>query len=287
MFKKIKKSAYFKIIFLTILLFSFLFLSSYADSPDSIAIRIVPNPKHYSAMRWYLENVNKKGNPISLQVNNYRAIKDGRTVYVNIANLKNNEFYTNIFIISFNQNAEQATKKIISQIINNLKFNTNNSATKKAKIIRDTRRMADLVELRLLINHYYQQNGYYPQLKSGSYLPHRSISVWPSWRKTLSNELGTVLPIDPLNKLGECDSSNDSCNKDNFEASTCWDNKDKCFGGAIPLADSGERVTLPSDSYVYVYRTNDDGSVYNVCAKMELDINKYTELKKFDCITSP
>jgi len=62
------------------------------DSADAIGVRIIPNPNHYSISRWY-ENQGFTGSPQSLIVDGYEAIRDGRTVYVNAANLKGKLIY--------------------------------------------------------------------------------------------------------------------------------------------------------------------------------------------------
>ncbi|MBA3047849.1 hypothetical protein KKC83_03220, partial [Patescibacteria group bacterium] len=79
-----------------------------AASSDAIAIRVIPNTEHYSAARWYAEQ-GFSGSPQSLIVDGYEAVRDGRTVYVNAANIADNNLYVNIYLISYNQDPEQAT----------------------------------------------------------------------------------------------------------------------------------------------------------------------------------
>ncbi len=68
------------------------------------------NPNHYTIERWYQEQ-GFKGSPQSLVVDGYQAIRDGRTVYVNAANINTstNQIYTNIYLISYTQESENAT----------------------------------------------------------------------------------------------------------------------------------------------------------------------------------
>ncbi|MFH1662201.1 MAG: hypothetical protein ABIA02_03845 [Candidatus Falkowbacteria bacterium] len=95
------------------------------NSSDAIAIRVIPNPNNYSALRWYSEQ-GFSGSPQSIIVDGYEAIRDGRTIYVNASNLiLPNNLYTNIYLISYNQGAEQKTVEIINQVINHWNFNTN------------------------------------------------------------------------------------------------------------------------------------------------------------------
>ena len=73
-------------------------LAALGASPDAVAFRIMPNPAHLSPLRWYQENVQVKGSPQTLIVDGYEAVRDGRTVYVNAANITgDNQLYTNIY----------------------------------------------------------------------------------------------------------------------------------------------------------------------------------------------
>lgn len=100
--------------------------SGVPDSPDAIAVRIVPNPNHYSILRWY-ESQGFLGSPQALVVDGYEAIRDGRTVYVNAANVNpaTKDIYTNIYLISYNQNPLAPTVDILGQLISRWKFNSN------------------------------------------------------------------------------------------------------------------------------------------------------------------
>ena len=96
------------------------------NSPDAIAVRIVPNPNHYSIARWY-ESQGFQGSPQALLVDGYEAIRDGRTVYVNAANINQDShtIYTNIYLISYNQDSAPNTVDILGQIVAHWKFNNN------------------------------------------------------------------------------------------------------------------------------------------------------------------
>ena len=254
--------------------------SEKTDSPDAIAIRVIPNPDHLSISRWYSEQ-GFKGSPQALTVDGYEALRDGRTVYVNAANVVGNELYTNIYLISYNQEAEAATQSILNQIISHWKFNTNvigsgqcgqtetscltdadcpqsqycNSS--KARITRDVKRLTRLVEIKIAMENYKETKGYYPKLAAGTYLANKTISTWPSWQQTLAKELGVGLPTDPINKLGDCP---------DYNSTTCWKEADKSFADPTP-ADS--EFNLPAGSNAFVYTTTSDGSSYNACAIME------------------
>lgn len=98
------------------------------SSSDAIAIKIIANPNHFSALDWYRQQ-DFKGSPQSTVVDGYEAVRDGRTVYVNVANVVSgpsaNNLYTNIYLISYNQEAEKTTTDIFGKIISRWKFNFN------------------------------------------------------------------------------------------------------------------------------------------------------------------
>ena len=119
-----------------------------AAEGDAIAVRVMANPNHYSALAWY-QDKKFSGNPTPLKVDGYDAIQDGRTVYVNVANVsgkctytnitctsnrdcpiftfcrQNSFIYTNIYLISYNQDAKTETIAIFNSILSKWKFNTN------------------------------------------------------------------------------------------------------------------------------------------------------------------
>ncbi len=120
-------------------------------SRDAIGLRVSPNPEHYSPLDWYNTNIAIKGAPQSLMVDGYEAVRDGRTVYVNAAKIARvnrcaltnavcstradcdgdicapsptPELYTNIYIISYNQQPESSTTDIFGQLLQYWKFNS-------------------------------------------------------------------------------------------------------------------------------------------------------------------
>lgn len=94
------------------------------DENDAIAVRVLPNPNHYSAARWY-QSQGFSGSPQALLVDSYDAVRDGRTVYVNAANVVNNTIYTNIYLISYNQDPNVKTVDVLGQIVDHWQFNSN------------------------------------------------------------------------------------------------------------------------------------------------------------------
>lgn len=93
---------------------------------DAIAVRIIPNPENYNIQQWYRMQ-GFSGSPQSMIVDGYKAIRDGRTVYVSATNLNldGNKLYFNIYLISYNQEADDHTVDIFGRILKNWKLNTN------------------------------------------------------------------------------------------------------------------------------------------------------------------
>lgn len=255
---------------------------AHSDSPrDAIGVRIMPNPEHWSIQRWYQEH-RFNGQPQSLLVDGYEAVRDGRTVYVNAGNITGGgDFYTNIFIISYNQEAEQPTVDIFGQILQFWKFNTNLPgagtcsldaalgcisdtdcpdkgfcSSSKAKLTRDVKRLSDLDLLNRLLEAYKKKNKRCPALEAGSYLPNTSLSAWPSWKSSLASHLGP-LPTDPVNMLGPCPG---------FDAQTCWNEQTRAFGD--PIADN--KLDLPAGSRTYTYTSSANGNSCSMFTDFEL-----------------
>lgn len=241
-------------------------------SSDAIAIRVIPNPNHYSADVWYASQ-GYGGSPQFLMVDGYKAVRDDRTVYVNVSNVTaDGRLYTNIYLISFNQQAEQETRDIFGSVLSHWRFNTNTwlagtcrgttsrcmsdtdcpvdtyCDSLKARVTRDTKRMEDLVEVEKVLNIYRDNKGSYPSIAAGTYLSGRTISTWPSWQDTFGSSLSSALPVDPVNLMGVCSG---------FDKNTCWDATSGSFATSWP--------DLPSGSLVYTYDSTGGG----VCASLE------------------
>lgn len=254
------------------------------SSADAIAIKIVVNPEHSSALDWYRQQ-GFKGSPQSTIVDGYEAVRDGRTVYVNVANAvsgaSTDNLYTNIYLISYNQEAERETVDIFAKILSRWKFNSNISQighcrqknettctldqecalgdfcdSQKARIIRDVKRLASINIADRLLSGYYERLDYYPKLSAGTYLPRRTISVWPSWQDELGKALGGTMPLDPVNKIGICPG---------YNADTCWNEETKSFVTTLP--------DLPNNSLVYSFAALPNGTNYDFCAVFESGLN--------------
>ncbi len=130
--------------------------------------------------------------------------------------------------------------------------------SKKSQIIRDVRRLGQITEMNNLLNQYKNDNGKFPTLNSGTYIPQMSISTWPSWQtEFLSKIRMSSGVIDPVNILGPCGGD--------FSLKTCWNNENQSFYDSN-LQDG---VDLPDNSLVYIYAADDNGVDYDLCANME------------------
>ena len=216
---------------------------------DVIGLRIYKNLDNQDPLTWYLNNVNNPKDSLpEIKADGYVAVLDDRTVYIQAANLTNlaatPTFYTNIYVLAYNQNAAPETISIFNQMLANIEFNKNimdlyclktQSEVVKEKLRRDTIRKADLYKLKIIFSHPASLN-----LQSGTYVPNMSISTWPSWQATLGKQLGTALPVDPLNimadklipcgkneecETGQCSGGYCSACKLGWDPRTCWNER--------------------------------------------------------------
>jgi hypothetical protein len=221
-----------------------------SNQPDAIGIRVYKNPEHLSPLIWYQENVPRPGSPQALKVDGYEAIREGRTVYVNAANVVNGRIYTNIYLMSYVEDAQPETLEIYNQMLENWEFNTNIDPSEKQALINDVKRWQDLAEIKRLLEKYYAINGHYPRLESGTYIKGHSTSKWPSWQKTLAPLLGQTLPVDPINKFPDCSG---------YDLETCWNEKTREF-----KYFDGSNFNYPENTYVYRYTALNNGADYDL-----------------------
>ena len=324
-------------------------------------------------------NVPTKGSPQTMTVDGYQAIRDGRTVYVGAPNLGTSDLFSNIYLISYSQNASAQTQEVFNRILDpaktlglwrfNIDFTNHqicsvgnfsgtdticgapNSSTyiglantaqcaalsdqsscqsesenlgcywassvngclakvcepiycnnnfecpnlscsaEKQQVVRDAKRFSDLRDTQVLLENYAQRKNGYPLLTGGSYIASTTFSIWPSWQQTLSKELSTNLPTDPLNLFKGCNNNNyfcddnndglidhniektfcdlgniNSCNKrpalclpfDPDQDRTCWDEVSKFF-------------SCPAEMFVYGYRSAESGKSYELYTNLEYD----------------
>lgn len=172
--------------------------------------------------------------------------------------------YTDIYLLSYNQNASPITQEIVNRLLDNWRFNANiDNLEINQKIRRDVKRLADFQEISAVLENYQaSHNGAYPVLLGGTYLNGISTSKWPSWKQTLSPELGMALSEDPINNFNACVSCErkDNCG---FDPNTCWN----------PAAENGHGTfACDAGSNFYLYRAfkRQNGTAdYTLATKME------------------
>ena len=309
-----------------------------STNADAVGIRVINNASHLDPVSWYggYFPTTKQGNPVSVNIDGYRGIIDGRTFYVSAADLDYAEngvkkIYSDIYLMSYNADADAVTQNIYRQLFNNMRFNSATSSdpdfkngglifklgtcssdvnydclldsdclsvgkgyclSDKAKLTRDTARLADINKVSSTLAVYYSIKrcgnelnrlcsdssqcfgsgvcgNYYPDIKSGSYVAGCSVSTWPSWQGTLGNVLGGNLPVDPINKMFGCDTLN------GFDANTCWNEQSK---------QVQHFIVNNTTSTVYYYMASTTN--YQLSAKNEFDygvgVNPWSWWKKIN-----
>ncbi len=124
------------VIFLPLLLFATFFFwfslpSSAGLENNALGIKIYANPNNYSAMRWYNnefpEGSPKRGTPatLSIKIDGYEGISDGRTAYVNVGNVKGANTYSNIYTLGFSDKADKKTMQVHANMLEHWTFNIN------------------------------------------------------------------------------------------------------------------------------------------------------------------
>ena len=230
------------------------FLFKTANDVDAVGLRVMKNPRLLSMNQWYDEHVRRgvfpAGAPRTITIDGLSAIQDGRSVYVMAPNLlpdsagTSSDLFSNVYILSFSQDATSATHTIVERLGQSMRFLVNVSDNDKARRIRrDTRRIADLSEMGALLARSRSTSGKFPELASGTFVRGLTLSVWPSWQNTLGKLLGSSLPVDPVNALVGCTDA----------AATCWDERAKVF-------------QCPVEAQVYAYSSQlypgSQGSLY-------------------------
>jgi cysteine-rich repeat protein len=204
---------------------------------DALGIRVAKNAEHYSPMAWFAKQ-GFRGSPAEVEVDGFKGVQDGRTVYINAFNNPEgtSSYFTNVYILSHTQNAGTDTQEIHNQIYENIGFGSNiQDLDLKDAITRDVKRLSDVRIMEGYLNAYASTHkkcsittgiscaqssdcpsgescvSVYPSLESGSYMPKFTNSKWPSWQTGLGGELGKSLPLDPLNSLGNCGTIGEDC----------------------------------------------------------------------------
>ena len=218
-----KKRKYFFVIILVLF-----FCLPVRAADDVIGVRVYENggdytnyPESYingilTPADWYFANVPNPGNPQSISIDEYPAVQDGRTIYLGGTNLAGGRLRSYIYVISYNEGAQDNTIEIIQRLLETLQLNANiNDKLVKGQVQRDLERIMKINNLRIALETYKNKNSIYPKLDAGTYQTGWSYSVWPSWQETLGVKIGTGLPVDPINRF-------QGCVAPGVDETTCW-----------------------------------------------------------------
>ena len=249
------------------------FILRHPTEPEAIGIRVMDNPEYLPVGMWFNEQ-GFVGSQNATEVNGFRAIQDGRTVYVGAVNINDlGDIQPMIYSIAYSEGASPETIDVYNQIVNNFTFlasdtkpwevtnaqvcvdganalaDSNNNVytctsdieciqktqnidatcdATKDKIRRDLARIEDARYMEAVVGEYGVTHKHcsvttnlvcvsdsncpgeetceagVPLLDAGTFIRGWSTSAWPSWTTELANELGTALPVDPLNQFSTC-----------------------------------------------------------------------------------
>ena len=95
------------------------------ESGGAIGFRVEKNLKQYSPLEWFYQK-QFKGEPESLTIDGFNAVRSGNTVYIGFGNVglynSNKAQFTNILVISLAQPASAEMENIFNQIIDGMQF---------------------------------------------------------------------------------------------------------------------------------------------------------------------
>jgi cysteine-rich repeat protein len=234
------------------------YLYEIGGSSDAIGIRIVSNPDYLSPEAWYASQ-GFTGDLTQTEVDGYKAGKDGRTTYVVAPNQSaTGDIYSNVYVISYNEGANDETINIYNQMLENFKFAVNVDdvstcadgdevcTSARGYLRRDTRRLTDMTDIRATVLDYKSLNGVVPTLPAGTFVRALSSSVWESWNSILGGALGAGnLAADPVNDYVACGGAGYEA----YDTETC-------------VNEAVGTYVCPVDSHAYHYKSVGDQEAY-------------------------
>ena len=140
----------------------------------------------------------------------------------------------------------------------------------KSSLLRDVKRLQSLNIINQSLKAYKDLHNKYPILAAGTFLPQAVISTWPSWQNVFVSQIGTSGLVDPINKIGVCNTTaNATTTMAGFDGATCWNGTTRKYYNS---SNSGN-LELPAGSYALAYTTDVNGSNYKLCANMETNFS--------------
>ncbi len=285
-----------------------------------------------SLNEWFARKIGIVSGFSQASVDGYDALTNGSNYYVSFINTiegpTGHEIYNNIFVFSINENAQQNTYNVFDQLINSLKFNSNLSddlycegATSvlcftdfdcmdtlgnatgtppgsgvcladKTKMKRDWSRLETISIAQRALNSYVSSTGRAPELKTGTYIPGKTRSVWPSWGN-LGQGIGSGIGVDPINAWTSCSychvpgtpisgteqlcAADEDCTGTGeicvaIDSQTCWD-------------EINSRFICPAQSSIFGYKFDSATLDYEFYANLEYfnsdDLENFVDVDHF------
>jgi len=235
------------------------YLYEVGGGSDAIGVRVVSNPDFLSPEAWY-EAQGFTGNLSQTEVDGYKAGKAGRTTYVVAPNQSvDGDLYANVYVISYNEGANDKTIDIYNQMVDNFRFavNVDDAAicpvgdevcwSARDRLRHDMRRLTDITDIRSSVSDYRLANGVIPTLPAGTFVRSLSSSVWESWSSILGGALGGSLPADPINDYLACGATGYEA----YDAETCVNELTGSY--VCPAGSQAYHYKSVGDSEAYVY----------------------------------
>jgi hypothetical protein len=216
----------------------------------------VTNPEYFSVRNWYDSQGYTEGSPTSISVDEFDALQDGRTIYVNAPNSSASTIYNNIYLISINDKAHEDSVNIYNQLVENWRFLANIDTGEVEKIRRDLQRVNSAYFAADLI----QRTQFPVELEAGTLQKGMSLSTWPSWSQTLGPLLSGSISIDPKENKIVCES------KPGLDQTTCWD-------PSVTLPNPQYQCDIGSDSQFYLYRFDESSNTATFGFNLEHSAN--------------
>ncbi|MBT4221186.1 MAG: DUF4215 domain-containing protein, partial [Candidatus Magasanikbacteria bacterium] len=153
----------------------------------------------------------------------------------------------------------------------------------RTKFLRDWERLQDVAPVQNAFEQFKRNEGTYPQLESGTFIPRYTNSRWPSWG-LLGQSIGGA-PSDQINEWSACGVCSDRVND---QATFCVSNAD-CpgSGNACELKDARTCWDVASSQYmcplaasVYEYEAIDEEN-YSLHVPLEYFGNQNTVVEEF------
>lgn len=234
------------------------------DTDDAIGVRVFGNnDRRLMPGDWFEENVpNPDASYNEVSVDDFDAIQVGRTFYVGGSNKSGGNAYPNIYVFSYNQDADPETEAIFSDLLDNLTFNSVATANQKESMKLATKRITNLGSIAKDLEEFYEANGHYPKMQAGTFTKYLSTSAWPSWDSRLGNALGATIPEDPENEFTPNPSG---CTGDDFDETTCFDSIAGVF-------------ECPNPSNIYLYKTNEDADEAWLYSSLESPVSGWGDV---------